>query len=163
MRMSKPTILTEKQKEILKLKLEGRSNGEIAKKLSVSDEYISQTLKLVSGKIQTVKDSIELFTDLGLMESGPVFRLSEEGMNALRARRTRHSHFVTTVAFPKRSVILNAVAKKPCLRLCPYVNNSISPRALRRLGKQVFPIAKIGTQATMTCVPHYSKEIERCG
>jgi predicted DNA-binding protein YlxM (UPF0122 family) len=156
--MLETTILTERQKEILELKLKGLSNHEIADTLRVSDEYISQALKLVSSKIQTVEDSIKLFRDLGLIESGPSFKLSEEGMNALKVRRAHLRHFITTVTYPRKPMTLCGIGKPICGSPCPYIDNMIIPLKPWGLKKRTFNLALVDRHG----IKAYSNQLERC-
>lgn len=59
--------LTERQLQIAKLKHEGLTNREIARRLKTSESNVSQTLKTVINKIETVQDSTNILIEMGLI------------------------------------------------------------------------------------------------
>lgn len=62
-------ILTEKEYKIAEMKLKrGLSNREIAKRLRVSESYVSKTLKNILRKMTTIKSTIEVYKELGLIK-----------------------------------------------------------------------------------------------
>ncbi|MEM3760647.1 MAG: LuxR C-terminal-related transcriptional regulator [Candidatus Bathyarchaeia archaeon] len=154
------SLLTEKQKKILELKLKGMSNREIASALGSSDEYISQTLKQITSKIQTVKDTIELFTELGLIEKSPTFRLSEEGFNLLRSRRAQYKRYITTVTFNEKT--LQDYRIKPCNELCPLFDRiALYPELVWSPRNRISTPIRSDLSKTRYVVG-YSNEIGKC-
>jgi DNA-binding CsgD family transcriptional regulator len=72
-------MFSENELKITSLKIRGLSNKEIAAKLNVSEPYVSQVLGTVRGKIGSVKDSVSLLTQMGVLHEGPMLSLTEKG------------------------------------------------------------------------------------
>lgn len=102
---SKETILSPNELKILKLRLLGLTNKEIALKLDVSQEYISQAVGSVKRKIRKVEDSIALFEELEVIQRAPRFRLTKQGKEMIIERRARRSPFITMVLAKKGKYI----------------------------------------------------------
>jgi len=100
------TIFTTKELEVLKLKLSGMMNREIAQKLNVSEEDVSQTLSNVRQKIRKVEDSIRLFERMELIESGPRFKLTEEGKRLLTRARVVRRRFLAPVMMEAKRIFI---------------------------------------------------------
>lgn len=71
--------LTDRQMEVFALKRNGLSNREIAQRLDTTEPNISQILKRVREKIQSVEDTVNLLIQLGEFKEGPRISLSERG------------------------------------------------------------------------------------
>jgi len=77
------TIFTQREQKIMQLRLSGSSNREIAEELNVTDPAITQTFRRIRKKIRAIKDSSHLLMQLGIMETGPDFRLTETGLRKM--------------------------------------------------------------------------------
>jgi predicted DNA-binding protein YlxM (UPF0122 family) len=131
--MAAATIFTEKELKVLKLKLQGIMNREIAQQLNVSEEDISQTLSKIRQKIHKVEDSIRLCESLGLIESGPRFRLTDEGKRLIAKSRVARQRFLAPVIMgPKpRLFESNEILKNfyPSARLSHFQPSSLIYRS----------------------------------
>ena len=77
-------IFSNNEEEILKLKIKGKLNREIAEALNKSEAYISQTLKSASVKINELSGSIDLLNELGVVQhSDKHFTFNESGKKRL--------------------------------------------------------------------------------
>jgi len=72
-------MFSKKELDVIRMKMRGLMNKDIAKNLGVSEPDISQTLKRLREKVRTVQDSIELLTSLGMIKEGPKYVLTEKG------------------------------------------------------------------------------------
>jgi len=95
-------LFTEKELKVVKMKLDGLMNREIARQLRVSEEDVSQTLSRVRNKIRKVEDSILLFESLNLINGGIEFRLSDKGKRLLASARTARRRIMTIITFDKQ-------------------------------------------------------------
>jgi len=90
-------LLTEKELKIASMKLKGLANKEIATELNVSEPYISQTLAKIRLKIRSVKDSVSLLTQMGLLPKEPMLILTEKGRELATIDSNKLSTRYTTV------------------------------------------------------------------
>ena len=72
-------MFTDKELKVAKMRLEGLKNNRIAEQLQVSEADISQTLSRLSRKIKTVQDSTRLLLDIGVIQEGPKYVMTETG------------------------------------------------------------------------------------
>jgi DNA-binding CsgD family transcriptional regulator len=72
-------VLTAAELEICKSWLLNKKNKEIASNLGVSESYVSQTIKKVKEKMDTLKSSVKMFEQLGLIEPITPLRFTDEG------------------------------------------------------------------------------------
>jgi len=77
-------MFTPKELKVAKMKLEGLMNNKIAETLKVSEADISQTLSRLSRKVKTVQDSTKLLMDIGMIQEGPKYVMTEEGRKLTR-------------------------------------------------------------------------------
>jgi len=66
------------------MKLEGSMSKEIAEKLSVSEADVSQTLSRLRRKVKTIQDSTELLMEMGVVQEGPKYVMTEKGRKIAR-------------------------------------------------------------------------------
>lgn len=79
-------LFTNEQLEIYKRWLLNKKNKEVARELSVSEAYVSQTLKKINEKIRNLKDSLPLLEKIGVVDSITPLKLTEEGRSAVQKR-----------------------------------------------------------------------------
>ena len=77
-------MFTDRELEVARMKLKGLMNKEVAKKLEVSEAYISQTINRITEKVKTVQDSIELLRGMEVIKEGPKYVLTEKGRKLSR-------------------------------------------------------------------------------
>ena len=70
---------TEKELKMMSMKIKGHSNKDIAAEMNVSEPDVSQTLARMRSKITSVKDSVALLTQIGILHEGPKLVLTEKG------------------------------------------------------------------------------------
>lgn len=94
------SIFSDKEVNVAKLKMNGLLNKEIADKLRVSEEDISQTLTRIRSKIKKVEDSIQLFEQLGIIKKENRFKMSAEGINIMNRSRMEKIQKLETPRIP---------------------------------------------------------------
>jgi DNA-binding CsgD family transcriptional regulator len=86
-------MFTEKELKMMSMKIKGQSNKEIAAELSVSEPDVSQTLARMRNKITSVKDSIELLSEIGILKEGPKLVLTEKGRQFKKEELEIKNHY----------------------------------------------------------------------
>jgi len=91
-KVSESKVFTEKELKVASMKLKGLANKEIAGELDVSEPDVSQTLARIRSKIGSVRDSVSLLSQIGVIREGPALILTEEGRRLADRRESRISH-----------------------------------------------------------------------
>lgn len=89
-------MFTEKELKMMSMKIKGQSNKEIAVDLCVSEPDVSQTLSRMRNKITSVKDSIALLSEIGILKEGPKMVLTEKGRQFKKEDLEIKNHYQIT-------------------------------------------------------------------
>jgi len=77
------SVFSNQEISIYKAWILGKKNKDIAEELKVSESYISQTLKGINEKINTLQNSIDILKGMGIIEA-PELKLNDKGRKSLR-------------------------------------------------------------------------------
>jgi len=122
-------LITERELEMLKMKLKGRlSNKEIAKKLNVSEAYVSKTLKNVSKKIKSIEDAIEVCKELGIIKEEKI-EINTEALKIIRKKaintlRTRKGSIPKPLRAPKIEISPDITKRKYPEKILIFIEQS---------------------------------------
>lgn len=88
-------MFTEKELKMMSMKIKGHSNKDIAAEMNVSEPDVSQTLARMRSKITSVKDSVALLTQIGILHEGPKLVLTEKGREFSKKLETEFKKMYT--------------------------------------------------------------------